>query len=341
MGTRLSRAGAVTLLARSVLRSLSRSPRLTFAAIAATAAVALTAGVAATAPGNGRPLAMGLPAIASASHANGSAPLIGDVFTTQPAAGQPGHAASQPAGGGQAAGHQAVPSHHAPAGHHTTGHQTTGHQTTGHQTTGHGTTRGHTGHQGADKPRGAAAGKPAGHQQPATGHRHGKTHGHRSGTAAQHHKPAPVRHPYQMYDSVNPSSIPSHQPVAVYSTGRFYATPGQLHGLGKVMWIDITGRDYAASVLDVEPGDATPSQAGSWAWHRLHASPHAVARIYTNRTEWPAVHAAVNRLPASMRARVHWWIADPTGHPHIVAGASATQWYWGPNYDISKVQPGF
>jgi hypothetical protein len=36
------------------------------------------------------------------------------------------------------------------------------------------------------------------------------------------------------------------------------------------------------------------------------AIPHAMARIYTNRTEWPAVQAAVNRLPARMRARVHW-----------------------------------
>jgi hypothetical protein len=26
---------------------------------------------------------------------------------------------------------------------------------------------------------------------------------------------------------------------------------------------------------------------------------------------------------------------------HIVPGASATQWYWGTNYDISSVTPGF
>jgi hypothetical protein len=108
-----------------------------------------------------------------------------------------------------------------------------------------------------------------------------------------------------------------------------------------VLWIDAIGADPGASALDVEPGDATPSGAASWAWHRLSANRNAVAVIYTMRSEWPTVQAAVATLPARMRSRIRWWIADPTGHPHIVPGANATQWYWGPRYDITTANSGF
>jgi hypothetical protein len=66
-----------------------------------------------------------------------------------------------------------------------------------------------------------------------------------------------------------------------------------------------------------------------------------VARIYTMRSEWPAVKSAVGALPASMQSHVRWWIADPTGVPHVVPGSSATQWYWGSNYDITTATPSF
>lgn len=153
--------------------------------------------------------------------------------------------------------------------------------------------------------------------------------------------PARPAQPYRMYDSVTPSAIPAHQAGAVYSTGAYSASPGQIRHLGHALWIDTTGHNYSASVLDVEPGDATPSQAASWAFHRLQANHHALARIYTMRSQWPAAQAAVRGLPGWMQAQVRWWIADPTGVPHIVPGASATQWYWGSSYDLSLVKPGF
>jgi hypothetical protein len=46
-------------------------------------------------------------------------------------------------------------------------------------------------------------------------------------------------------------------------------------------------------------------------------------------------------LPQQMQARVHYWIADPTGYNHVVPGSDATQWYWGKNWDISTAMPGF
>ncbi len=160
---------------------------------------------------------------------------------------------------------------------------------------------------------------------------------------AQHPAPAPVQPaaPYLIYDSVEPSAIPSHNMIATYATGPYAVTPAQVAGRGPVMWIDVYGTDYQASALDVEPSDATPSEAASWAWHRLSAYPDAIAHIYTSLSEWPAVQAAVAPFPSSMRARIRWWIADPTGVPHIVPGSDATQWYWGSSYDITTATPRF
>jgi hypothetical protein len=42
-----------------------------------------------------------------------------------------------------------------------------------------------------------------------------------------------------------------------------------------------------------------------------------------------------------MQSQVRWGTADPTGHPHIVPGANATQWYWWPTYDITTASGDF
>jgi hypothetical protein len=147
--------------------------------------------------------------------------------------------------------------------------------------------------------------------------------------------------PYQIYDSTTPSSIPAGQQAAVYSDGAYAATPSQVAGHPGTIWIDTNGSNPSANALDVEPGDATPAQAGQWVAQKLTDTPNQVAIVYTMRSDWPAVQAAVGQLPQWMQSHVRWWIADPTGVPHMVPGASATQWYWGPNYDISTASPGF
>ncbi|MGN6795516.1 MAG: hypothetical protein ACTHJW_24250 [Streptosporangiaceae bacterium] len=159
--------------------------------------------------------------------------------------------------------------------------------------------------------------------------------------ARQHHSAPAKRRPYLIYDSVTPSALPAGNAAATYATGNYAASPSQVAGHKTVIWIDVTGYDHAASVLDVEPGDATPSMAASWASHRLKDNPRALARIYTMQSEWPAVKAAIAHLPAKMRSHVRYWIADPTGSPHIVPGSDATQWYWGKSYDISTATPRF
>jgi len=125
---------------------------------------------------------------------------------------------------------------------------------------------------------------------------------------------------------VTPAAIPAGNVIATYATGRYAASASAVAGRPTI-WIDTLGTDPAASVLDVEPGDATPALAATWVAEKLTKDPGARARLYTMRAEWPAVQAAVSTLPSWMQAHVRYWIADPTGVPHMVPGANATQWY--------------
>lgn len=156
------------------------------------------------------------------------------------------------------------------------------------------------------------------------------------------HHPAEPSKPYTIYDSTRPGSIPSGQPqVAVYGNGNFQASFASVNGRHKVLWIDAKGGNPGCDVLDVEPGDATPSTAANWVKARESQQPGHVAIIYTMLSEWSAVKSAINTLPSGVKDHVRYWIADPTGTPHIVSGSSATQWYWGSSYDLTKALPGF
>jgi len=153
-------------------------------------------------------------------------------------------------------------------------------------------------------------------------------------------KPQPKK-PYLMYDSVTPSSIPTGQPAAVYADGAYAASSNQVAGHHSVLWIDTNGSDPKANVLDVEPGDATPVGAAQWVQQRLTEQPKSTAIVYTMLSDWSQVKANVAQLPSWMQSKVQYWIADPTGVPHVVAGSAATQWYWGANYDITTANPNF
>ena len=161
--------------------------------------------------------------------------------------------------------------------------------------------------------------------------------------AAPHKAPQPTgpTKPYLVYDSVTPGTLPSDQAAAVYATGAYAASSSQVAGHHSVLWIDANGSDPNANVLDVEPGDATPAGAATWVQAHMKAQPHSEAIIYTMRSDWSAVQDAVGGLPSWEQSHVRYWIADPTGYAHVVPGSSATQWYWGSNYDISTANPNF
>jgi hypothetical protein len=152
--------------------------------------------------------------------------------------------------------------------------------------------------------------------------------------------PGPTK-PYLVYDSVTPGTLPANQPAAVYADGAYAASSSQVAGHHSVLWIDANGSDPNANVLDVEPGDATPAGAAVWINSHLRSQPHSEAIIYTMRSDWSAVQDSVGSLPSWMQSHVKYWIADPTGVPHVVPGSSATQWYWGSSYDISTANPNF
>jgi hypothetical protein len=159
---------------------------------------------------------------------------------------------------------------------------------------------------------------------------------------AHHAAPRHAAKPWRFYDSLTPNQIPAHKRIATYATGHLAAPASEVAGRGPIMWIDVTGYDYKATALDTEPGDATPQLAADWALHRLQDYPSALAHIYTFKAEWPQVKADVAAtVPHKLQDRIRWWIADPTGYPHMVPGAQATQWYWGSGYDISTASPGF
>lgn len=158
--------------------------------------------------------------------------------------------------------------------------------------------------------------------------------------AAPAPKPAPAK-PYTLYDSTNPDRIPSGQSVAVYANGAYQASWGSVHGQHKVLWIDTNGGNAGCDVLDVEPGDASPATAASWVQARERQEPGSIAIVYTMLSEWSAVKSAINALPDSVKSHVRYWIADPTGSPHIVPGSSATQWSWGSGYDTTEALPNF
>jgi hypothetical protein len=190
----------------------------------------------------------------------------------------------------------------------------------------------------------AGAIQPTGHAAPARASASASPAGSGGSPAASRHlaRPAAPAAPYLIYDSLIPGAIPASQgTVATYADGPGAVPPSEVAGRKSVLWISVTGQDYDASVVDVEPGNASPAAAANWAWHRLSASPHAIARIYTFINEWPAVKSAVASFPAQMQSRIHWWIANPTGTPHLLPGSDATQWYWGSHYDITTAAPGF
>ncbi len=162
--------------------------------------------------------------------------------------------------------------------------------------------------------------------------------------AALSPKPSPSAapaQPYEFYDSIDPETVPAGAEVATYATGANPTPPSLVAGRKKVLWIDTEGTDPQAQVIDVEPGCASPSQVPQWVQSHLTDDPGSVAIVYTTLSEWSEVQQEVSALPASMQADIRWWIADPTGYPHIVPGSQATQWYWGPNYDESEALPSF
>ena len=146
-----------------------------------------------------------------------------------------------------------------------------------------------------------------------------------------------------MYDTVpgpGVAAIPSNAAaVAGYIDGWYQSFPllaKRFYPHAHILSIAVHA-DAEAACLDVETGDASPSEAPGWVRWML-ARGHKRPVVYANRSTMPAVWAALSRA-GIRRDQVRLWVADWTGSPHIPPGYDACQWIdhgpHGENYDIS------
>ena len=146
-----------------------------------------------------------------------------------------------------------------------------------------------------------------------------------------------------MYDSTDPAMIPDGKFALLYGTGNYSAR--EYTGLSRfphVLWIDDVGDDpLGCSILDIEQGAASIGDVVRWCRERYSKRPGPF-RLYVYLSEWASIRRDCQRhFEPEMRAHLHWFVANPTGSPHIVPGSSATQYAWDQGFDVSLALPRF
>jgi hypothetical protein len=147
-----------------------------------------------------------------------------------------------------------------------------------------------------------------------------------------------------MYDSTVAGDIPTGaQYVAGYLDGDFAWSPADWRRFLQAVRVTISTRPSPAQgdVLDIEKGDAQPADAPDWVAARKAAGLY-MPTIYGSRDTLALVRARLQRAgqPAD------YWLADPTGVPHLPAGFAACQWAWPGrgsqgHYDVSSTGAGW
>lgn len=140
-----------------------------------------------------------------------------------------------------------------------------------------------------------------------------------------------------MYDSVNPSAIPSNATmVAGYADGLYANVPAMKARFPHATIVSIAVRwTTRAQVLDVETGDATPAQAVQWCTQTMADKSNHELTVYCNTSMWPSVRAA---FKAAGVTEPNYWVAQYDNNPSIPAGAVAKQYIGDYNgYDRSVV----
>jgi len=138
-----------------------------------------------------------------------------------------------------------------------------------------------------------------------------------------------------MYDAVTVSRVPSTATmVAAYVDGH-YANVAAMRDRfpnARLVTIAVFASTNAGTVLDVETGDATPTQAPGWVVKRRKAGVDPT--VYCSESLWPSVRQAFRSLNVP---EPHYWIAHYDSVPLIPEGAIAKQYKNTPGYDISVV----
>lgn len=145
-----------------------------------------------------------------------------------------------------------------------------------------------------------------------------------------------------MFDTITLGTVPANPfALAGYTSGSWptYLPLRRAYPNAHVVSIAVTPV-FHADCLDVEPGDADPSQAAAWVKADIAAG-FAKPCVYSSYYEY--VNQVRPDLAAAgiSRSQVFEWDADYTYSPHIDTGFDATQWtdhYNGLNLDASLVQ---
>lgn len=153
-----------------------------------------------------------------------------------------------------------------------------------------------------------------------------------------------------MYDGINSDASTIHRNfpnaayVAGYINGNYAWTTADwdLFPNAVKVQISVTASANAGDVLDVEAGNASPSETESWIAARKSAGYYRPS-IYCSLSEVPAVRAGTGRYVLGTDYDI--WVADWTGSPHEVtapgpgvsATCSATQYENTTDYDVSEV----
>jgi hypothetical protein len=151
-----------------------------------------------------------------------------------------------------------------------------------------------------------------------------------------------------MRDSTAAADIPHHglDLVAGYANGRYAWSDAdwqRFPGIGHV-YIDVNGSDaHGAGVLDVEPFDATTTQAVAWVKARLALKPSYPPVIYCNRATLTPLFNAMNAAGLRVVHDFRLWVATLDGTKSLpdMTGVTAVQWagegLTGGHYDESVV----
>lgn len=143
-----------------------------------------------------------------------------------------------------------------------------------------------------------------------------------------------------MYDAVNVAAIPAGaQAVACYVDGN-WPTCQQVDARfphAQHLTIAVHAGDDA-ECLDVETGDATPSEAAGWVNRQLGRGVQRPC-VYANGNTWNNLGLA--RDLAGYGPRIRRWIAEWDNNPQIPAGYDAKQYSTGGNYDTSVCADNF
>lgn len=143
--------------------------------------------------------------------------------------------------------------------------------------------------------------------------------------------------------------LDSVDPISVFSGLHYTALAGYLHPSSWPTYYEYAGhakyvvavavqafvhgqRGAAITCLDVEPGDAAPSQAGPWLKYEVAHGFRPC--VYSSLSTFPAINASI--AASHVPGHVYRWCAEWTDAYHLVPGCDATQWtshYDGRNID--------